>query len=77
MEEYHWLHVDASGRIKGMGCGAVPAPEDGLTIDLEGRTVLPGLADSHSLHSETGSVPRIPRGFSWCLQYSPVFSSLQ
>lgn len=47
LAEYHWLHVE-EGRIKGIGCGEAP-DTPGVTIDLEGRTVLPGLADSHSL----------------------------
>eukprot|EP00438_Fugacium_kawagutii_P014820 Skav234794 [mRNA] locus=scaffold69:152448:159177:+ [translate_table: standard] len=45
--EHHWLHVE-EGRIKGIGCGEPPdIPGIDETIDLEGRTVLPGLADSH------------------------------
>lgn len=45
--ENHWFQVDA-GRIKAIGRGEPPdATAAETTVDLEGRTVLPGLADSH------------------------------
>ena len=45
-----------AGRIKAIGRGEPPdATAAGTTVDLEGRTVLPGLADSH---------PAAPKGSS-------------
>ncbi|CAE7199437.1 ytcJ, partial [Symbiodinium necroappetens] len=41
----NWLHVKG-GIIQGIGPGE-PPPLQGKKLDLEGRTVLPGLADSH------------------------------
>jgi hypothetical protein len=53
--ENHWFQVDA-GRIKAIGRGEPPdATAAETTVDLEGRTVLPGLADSH---------PAAPKGSS-------------
>ena len=40
--------VVEAGRITGMRDGYVPAPDGARTIDLKGRTVLPGLIDSHT-----------------------------
>ena len=45
--ETNWLHAEG-GRVKSTGCGDPPRDtECGEILDLEGRTVLPGLADSH------------------------------
>lgn len=40
--------VVEDGRIAGLRDGHVPAPDGARTIDLKGRTVLPGLIDSHT-----------------------------
>ena len=47
--EHHWFQVVA-GRIAAIGRGEPPrdaAAAADTVVDLEGRTVLPGLADSH------------------------------
>lgn len=43
--ENHWLYVK-NGRVEATGRGE-PTVKDVEEVDLEGRTVLPGLADSH------------------------------
>ena len=44
--ENHWLHVK-NGRVEATGRGEPMLKEAVEEVDLEGRTVLPGLADSH------------------------------
>ena len=58
--ENHWLHVK-NGRVEATGRGEPMLKEAVEEVDLEGRTVLPGLADSHMAFVIVWKLENIPK----------------